>query len=302
MPSVAVIIPALNEESTIGQVVENFRHEIPYADIFVFDNGSSDGTAQIARDAGAIVKKVKQRGKGRVVCSAFADIESDVYLLVDGDNTYDCKTAKQMIELITESSADVVVAERIPNFEKDKLGHRLGNRMFTTLSRVLFQTDSRDVLSGYRAMSKRFVKSFPKVVNGFEIEIHLTAHAAILAANCESISSTYYSRIEENNSHSKLRTVRDGLRILFAVFICYRQFAPLRFFGLGALCAFLLSALTYFAAPEQLSYEVSYLLGFTGISLFSFGVILTPLTRFQRQQLRLAYLQIPATSSAGRKS
>ena len=297
MSLVTVIIPTLNEESTITTVIENFRKQLPNAHIFVFDNMSTDRTVELAQQAGAQVRFVRSRGKGNVIIRAFAELEGDVFLMVDGDDTYDSTVAKDMTDLVLNNAVDMVVAERVlaDHSQRPRAGHVIGNKLISALVRVLFRSDTRDVLSGYRAFSRRFVKSFPGTATGFEIEVQLTAHAAIVAATVHVIQASYQERQPLGRGRSKLRTVRDGVRIIFAIFRSYRQFAPTRFFGTGALFSFGSAAVALLNWPSELQRQTAGLLMFVaGLVLFSSGVVLTTITRVQRQQLRLTYLQYGA--------
>lgn len=298
MSVVNVIIPTLNEELSIATVINDFRREVPSANIYVFDNVSSDRTVDIARAAGAHVITVPNRGKGNVIIRAFAELDGDVFVMVDGDGTYDSSVAQSMIGLVANDAVDMVVAERTlaTNSVDQRVGHAAGNRLISGLVRVLFRVDTRDVLSGYRAFSRRFVKSFPGTATGFEIEVQMTAHAAIVAATVRTIEAAYRERQLLTNGRSKLRTIRDGLRILFAILRSYRQYAPTRFFGTGALLSFVTAAFALSNWPTDLQGQTAGLLMFVaGLILFSSGVVLTAITRIQRQQLRLAYLQYGAT-------
>lgn len=297
MSLVTVIIPTLNEESTITTVVESFRKQLPSASIFVFDNMSTDRTVELARQAGAQVRFVRRRGKGNVIIRAFAELEGDVFLMVDGDDTYDSTVAKDMTNLVLNNAVDMVVAERVlaEHSQKPRAGHVLGNKLISALVRVLFRSETRDVLSGYRAFSRRFVKSFPGTATGFEIEVQLTAHAAIVAATVDLLGASYRERRPLGISRSKLRTVRDGTRVIFAILRSYRQYAPTRFFGTGAFLSFGSAAVALLNLPLELQRQTTGLLMFiAGLVLFSSGVVLTTVTRVQRQQLRLSYLQYGA--------
>lgn len=294
MTVVNVIIPTLNEELSIANVIKGFQRDLPSASIYVFDNMSSDRTVELARAAGAHVTTVSNRGKGNVIIRAFAELDGDVFVMVDGDGTYDSSVARKMADLVLREGIDMVVAERklADDSVCQRAGHATGNRLISGLVRVLFRADTRDVLSGYRAFSRRFVKSFPGTATGFEIEVQMTAHAAIVTATVGTIEASYRERQPHVGGRSKLRTIRDGLRILIAIFRSYRQFAPTRFFGTGAIISFIAAAVALSNWPTNLQGQTAGLLMFVaGLILFSSGVVLTAITRVQRQQLRLAYLQ-----------
>ncbi len=208
---VAVLVPCYNEEAAIAQVVEQFHAALPGAVIYVYDNNSKDGTAAAARAAGAIVGMETRQGKGHVVCRMFADVEADIYVLVDGDATYDAPSAPTMIEKLVDENLDMVVGSRVDQ-EHDayRLGHRSGNRLLTWFVAEVFGSAFSDILSGYRVFSRRFVKSFPALSSGFEIETELTIHALELGMPVGEVKTPYYARPE--GSASKLNTWRDGYR------------------------------------------------------------------------------------------
>ena len=220
-PRVAVLIPCHNEQATIAQVVGDFRALLPDAAIYVYDNNSDDGTAEAARSAGATVRAERQQGKGHVVRRMFADVEADVYVLVDGDATYDAASAPALISNLTERRRDMVIATRIDQHSSAyRRGRRTGNRLLTGVMTAVFRRSFTDTLSGYRVFSRRFVKSFPGRSTGFEIETELTAHALALQLPAGEIETPYYPR--PAGSQSKLSTWRDGSRILWMIFRLYR--------------------------------------------------------------------------------
>ena len=291
-PQVAIIIPCLNEQASIARVVASFRHELSDAEIVVIDNGSDDGTVSEALTAGAKVITQTMRGKGNAVRKAFAVIDADIYLMVDGDGTYDATSAFKMVSMIQNGVADLVVASRIYSVESNpqRKGHVVGNRLFTWIVRRLFSIDLDDVLSGYRAMFKKFVKSLPLMSRGFEIEVELSAHASLLGVEVAKVESPYFNR--EQTSNSKLRTFRDGLRIAFAVFRIFRSFAPARFFGTLSATSFLTAVFLQTAGVGQTSTteSVSIALVVICVVFFTIGVVLNSQSRIQRQILRLAYI------------
>ena len=296
---VAVLVPCYNEEAAITQVVEQFRKALPAAVIYVYDNNSKDGTAAAARTAGAIVGVETRQGKGHVVCRMFADIEADIYVLVDGDATYDAPSASTMIEKLVGENLDMVVAARVDQ-EQDayRLGHRSGNRLLTWFVAEVFGSAFSDILSGYRIFSRRFVKSFPALSSGFEIETELTIHALELGMPTGEVKTPYYARAA--GSASKLNTWRDGLRILWTILQLYRGERPLRFFGVIAV---MLAALAIvLAAPVVVTFleqgvvpRLPTAILSTGLMLLAClaltsGLVLDTVTRGRRELKRLAYL------------
>jgi glycosyltransferase involved in cell wall biosynthesis len=233
--SVAVILPCYNEEATIGKVVRDFRHYLPIARIYVYDNSSSDRTAHVAREAGAIVCQEPTPGKGNVVRRMFADIEADVYVMADGDQTYDAASSPVMISKLLGENLDMVVGTRLDSKGEHifRPGHRFGNIVLTRFVRLLFGKGFTDVLSGYRVFSRRFAKSFPALSTGFEIETELTVHALELRMPVAEVETLYFRRPE--GSVSKLHTFRDGLKILWTILFILRELRPIYFFGAIAL-------------------------------------------------------------------
>jgi glycosyltransferase involved in cell wall biosynthesis len=227
---VAVLIPCYNEETAIESVVRDMHAALPEAQIYVFDNNSRDRTVEVARSAGALVRHVPQQGKGNVVRRMFADVDADVYVLVDGDDTYDAASAPRMVARLLDQDLDMVVAGRVSDEKAAyRSGHRLGNRLFTGFVAWLFGPGFTDILSGYRVFSRRFVKSFPALASGFEIETELTVHALGLRMPVEEMATPYKARPE--GSVSKLNTYRDGFRILKTVVKLFQRERPLAFYG-----------------------------------------------------------------------
>src|SRR5688572_20729148 len=238
--STAVLIPCYNEAVAIGRVVADIRNALPEAEIFVYDNDSNDDTARVAREAGATVRFEPLRGKGNVVRRMFADIEADVYLLVDGDGTYDANSAPQLIERLLRENLDMVTGARVAeSMSAYRLGHESGNRLLTAVVTNIFGDRCADMLSGYRAFSRRFVKSFPALAAGFEIETELTVHALELRMPIADVPTRYRGR--EEGSVSKLRTFRDGLLISSMIVRLVKEERPLQFFTLFALLFFFMS-------------------------------------------------------------
>lgn len=305
-PSIAILIPCRNEAVSIGKVVADFRRALPAATIYVYDNGSTDGTAERARAAGAVVRREIRPGKGNVVRRMFADVEAELYLLVDGDDTYDATAAPRLVEHLLAQSSDMVVAARGSGTPGAfRRGHRLGNRILAGLVSQTFGRDAGDMTSGYRAFSRRFVKSFPAQSGGFEIEVEITIHALELDMPIDQIEAPYKPRPE--GSRSKLSTWRDGTRVLSAIVALTKDERPLPFFGaLGALIAALSLVL---GTPVVLEFLRSGLvprlptaLLATGLMVLAFlslasGLILDTVTRGRREMKRLSYLSLPGPST-----
>jgi glycosyltransferase involved in cell wall biosynthesis len=241
-PRIAVLIPCYNEAEAIGAVIRDFAAALPEASIYVYDNNSRDRTREIAAQAGAIVRTEPLQGKGNVVRRMFADIEAEVYVLVDGDGTYDAPSARGMVDQLLESSLDMVNGARVPVAAAAfRRGHVLGNRMLTGTVALIFGDRLKDMLSGYRVMSRRFVKSFPALAAGFETETELTVHALELRLPVAEVQTPYRDR--PAGSTSKLRTYRDGFRILRTIFLLVKEERPLQFFSGVAVALFLASLL-----------------------------------------------------------
>lgn len=237
---VAVLIPCYNESKTINKVIEDFKKQLPEASVFVYDNGSNDDSVQLAKSSGAKVKKVLIRGKGHVVRRMFADIEADLFILVDGDGTYDAEAIKTSIELLKEESLDMVICVRNPrDYNSFRKGHRLGNKLFNMAIQSLFGYRFKDVFSGYRVFSRRFVKSFPIVSQGFEIEAEMSIHALQLGLPFAEVETVYRER--PPGSTSKLNTIRDGLKILRTILLLFIYNRPMAFFGFLFLIMILIS-------------------------------------------------------------
>jgi hypothetical protein len=303
-PRIAVLVPCFNEEAAVATVIADFRKALPSAEIFVYDNNSSDRTAAVAREAGASVRSERRQGKGHVVRRMFADIDADIYVLVDGDATYDAASAPRMIETLLSDHLDMVVGLRVDQVEAAyRLGHRTGNRLLTGVLSAVFGQAFKDILSGYRVFSRRFVKSFPVLSDGFEIETELSVHALELALPVAEIETPYYARPE--GSVSKLNTWRDGVRILSTILKLYRSEKPLRFFT--AIGVFLTLVSVGLAAPVLVTYleqglvprlptaVLSMGLMILAVLSVSSGLVLDTVTRGRREMKLLAYLsQAPA--------
>jgi glycosyltransferase involved in cell wall biosynthesis len=302
-PRIAVLIPCYNEEVAIKDTVAGFRAALPEATIYVYDNNSKDQTSARAREAGAVVRSEPLQGKGNVVRRMFSDIDADVYLMTDGDTTYDPTAARAMIDRLVADNLDMVVGKRIhKEAEAYRAGHVLGNKMLTGFLARLFGQRFTDILSGYRAFSRRFVKSFPALSAGFETETELTVHALTLNLPIAEIESAYFAR--PAGSASKLNTYRDGIRILRVMLTLFKNERPMAFFGLAATLLMLLSVglaipivITYFETglvprfPTAILSASIMLLAFLSLVC---GLVLDTVTRGRREMKRLAYLQTPA--------
>lgn len=296
---IAVLVPCFNEEAAVATVIADFRKALPSADIFVYDNNSSDRTVAVARDAGATVRRERRQGKGHVVRRMFADVDADIYVLVDGDATYDAASAPRMIEALLSDRLDMVVGLRVDQAAAAyRLGHRAGNRILTGFLSSVFGQAFRDILSGYRVFSRRFVKSFPVLSDGFEIETELSVHALELALPVAEIETPYYARPE--GSVSKLNTWRDGLRILGTILKLYRSEKPLRFFtaigvfltlvSVGLAIPILVTYLEEGIVPRLPTAVLSMGLMILAMLSASSGLVLDTVTRGRREMKLLAYL------------
>ena len=301
-PQIAVLVPCFNEAVAIGQVVRDFRAALPQATVYVYDNNSTDNTSAEAVKAGAIVRNESLQGKGNVVRRMFADIEADIYVLVDGDDTYDAEAAPELIRLLEGNLLDMVNAARITDIKAAyRAGHRFGNRILTTMVQSIFGKRIGDLLSGYRVFSRRFAKSFPALSSGFEIETELTVHALELRMPIAEVITRYKDRPE--GSVSKLRTFRDGFRILKTIAILLKEERPLQFFSwMFAVLASISVLLVWPIVSEYLRtglvprFPTAILA--TGVMLLAFhslfsGLVLDTVTHGRREMKRMAYLAIP---------
>lgn len=305
-PTIAVLLPCYNEGLAVRAVVERFRAVLPDAKIYVYDNNSTDGSAAIARAAGAIVRNEPRQGKGHVVRRMFADIEADIYLMCDADETYEVDVAPLLVGRLVDQGHDMVVGTRTDvSGTAYRPAHRFGNWMLTSLVRTMFGGGFSDMLSGYRVFSRRFVKSFPLMSQGFEIETELTVHALQLGMPTSEIPTRFTDRVE--GSESKLRTVSDGIRILWTIATLLKQERPFFLFGLIALSMMGLSLL--FGYPVIAEYmrsgtvpRLPTAILATGtmilavLSLFS-GLILDTVTRGRKEAKLLRYLDVPGVYS-----
>lgn len=300
---IAVIIPCYNEEITIKETIQSCQNALPTAAIYVYDNNSSDRTIEIAKTSGAIVRTENLQGKGNVVRRMFADVEADIYVMIDGDATYDMANTQELIDILINNNLDMVNGRRVTNIKAAyRRGHRLGNRVLTNTVSMMFGNRLDDLLSGYRIFSKRFVKTFPAMARGFEIETELTVHAMELRMPVAEYDVNYSDRPQ--GSESKLRTYQDGFRILKTIAVLVREERPLTFFG-GAF--FLLVGLSLLLAwpvfntyletglvprlPTAILSTGLMLLGFLNLAC---GLILDTVTLGRRELKRIAYLRYTA--------
>jgi len=302
-PRIAVLLPCYNEEAAIAQTVAGFRAALPSAAIYVYDNNSKDRTIEVARGAGAVVRSERMQGKGNVVRRMFADVDADIYVMADGDATYDAEAAPQLVRRLIDEQLDMVVGSRVTQHDAAyRRGHVMGNRLLTGMLAKLFGRSFTDILSGYRVFSRRFVKSFPVLSGGFEIETEISVHALELRMPVGEVETRYFARPE--GSASKLSTYSDGFRILNTIVTLYRIERPLLFFGaIGGLLALLALVL---GIPLAITYYHTHLVPrlptaimATGLIIlaalcFFAGLILDTVVRGRREVRRLAYLGHPA--------
>lgn len=304
-PRIAVLLPCYNEEAAIAQTVAGFRAALPTATIYVYDNNSRDRTVEVAKAAGAVVRSERMQGKGNVVRRMFADVDADIYVMADGDATYDASVAPLMVDRLAREGLDMVVGTRVHEAaEAYRRGHVLGNRAMTGLLAGLFGRSFTDIFSGYRVFSRRFVKSFPVLSAGFEIETEISVHALELKMPVGEIETRYFARLE--GSHSKLSTYRDGFRIAYTIATLYRIERPMLFFGVAGAALLLLAVLL--SIPLAITYVQTGLvprlptailaMGLVILAFLNFfaGLILDTVVRGRREMRRLAYLAVPGVS------
>src|SRR5215813_10974688 len=296
---IAVLVPCYNEEAAVATVVADFRKALPAASIYVYDNNSTDRTIEVARQAGATVRSENRQGKGHVVRRMFADVDADIYVLVDGDATYDAPSAPKMIEKLRAEHLDMVVGLRVDQSDAAyRPGHRTGNWMLTSFLASVFGEAFKDILSGYRVFSRRFVKSFPVLSDGFEIETELSVHALELALPVAEVATPYFAR--PVGSFSKLNTWRDGFRILGMILRLYRSEKPLRFFtaigvflmlvSIGLAIPIVITYLEEGVVPRMPTAVLSTGLMIVAVLSISSGLVLDTVTRGRREMKLLAYL------------
>lgn len=303
MSKVAVLIPCYNESPTIEKVVRDYRAVLPEADIYVYDNNSTDGTDEIAKNAGAIVCYEYRQGKGNVIRSMFRDIDADCYLMVDGDDTYPAENAPAMVELVLKKGVDMVIGDRLSSTyftENKRPFHNTGNRLVRVLINRLFKSNVRDIMTGYRAFSRLFVKGFPVLSKGFEIETEMTIHALDKNFLLEEIPVTYRDR--PAGSTSKLNTVEDGVKVLRMIARLYREYKPIGFFSILSVVCIVVAALFFFPILGEYwetglvmrfpTLIVAGLLALVGVLLWVCGIILEVVVKKHRQLYELVLNQL----------
>ena len=298
MSSIAVLVPCYNEEKTIQKVVNDFRKVLPEATIYVYDNNSTDKTIEFAKEAGAVVRYEYQQGKGNVIRSMFRQIDADCYLMIDGDDTYPAKHAREMVNLVLEKGVDMVIGDRLSStyFEENKRPfHNFGNKLVRGLINFMWKTNVKDIMTGYRAFSKPFVKLFPVMSGGFEIETEMTIHALDKRFFLKEIQIDYKDRPE--GSFSKLDTRRDGTKVLKTIFSLFKEYSPLKFFGLAALLLLLIAMILFIPifiiyietglVPRFPTLIVSCFLILASLLSFFAGLILDNMIRNERKSYEL---------------
>ena len=298
MDKIAILIPCYNESKTIKKVIEDYRAALPEATIYVYDNNSSDGTDEIARNAGAIVRHEYQQGKGQVIRSMFRDIEAECYLMIDGDDTYPAEYSREMVDLVLERGTDMVIGDRLSSTyftENKRPFHNFGNKIVRWLINVLFKSDIRDIMTGYRAFSYQFVKTYPVLSKGFEIETEMTIHALDKNMRLENVIVSYRDRPE--GSESKLNTYSDGMKVLKTIATLFKNCKPLAFFnGLALILAVI--ALGLFVpifneyirtglVPRFPTLFMSVFFGLAAIQSFFAGLILDVIVKKQKQEFEI---------------
>jgi len=298
MGKIAVLIPCYNESKTVAKVVSDYKKALPEADVYVYDNNSTDGTAEIAAAAGAIVRYERRQGKGNVIRTMFREIDADCYIMADGDDTYPAEYAPEMARLVLEEKADMVVGDRLSATyftENKRPFHNVGNKAVRGLINMIFKSNIRDIMTGYRAFSRPFVKHFPVLSKGFEIETEMTIHALDKNFYIREIPVNYRDRPE--GSVSKLNTVQDGMRVIKTIFTLFRDYRPLAFFGIMGLVALLLGIgffipvlVEYFQVglvPRFPTLIMSIFMMIIGMLLFAVGLILDVIAKKHKQLFEL---------------
>ena len=298
MSSIAVLVPCYNEEKTIKKVVNDFKEALPEASVYVYDNNSTDRTAELAKEAGAIVRYEYQQGKGNVIRSMFRQIDADCYLMIDGDDTYPAQHAREMVNLILEKGVDMVIGDRLSStyFEENKRPfHSFGNKLVRDLINFIWKSNVKDIMTGYRAFSKPFVKLFPVMSGGFEIETEMTIHALDKRFFLKEIQIDYRNRPE--GSFSKLNTHKDGTKVLKTIFILFKEYSPLKLFGWTALLLLFVAVIllvpifiTYIETglvPRFPTLIVSCFFALASLHSFFAGLILDNMIRNERKSYEL---------------
>lgn len=303
MSEIAVLIPCYNESQTIEKVVRDYKNALPEATIYVYDNNSTDGTDEIARNAGAVVRYEYKQGKGNVIRRMFQDIEADCYIMVDGDDTYPADNAREMVDAVLSKNADMVIGDRLSStyfMENKRPFHNFGNSIVKKSINLLFKSDISDIMTGYRAFSYRFVKTFPVLSEGFEIETEMTLHAIDKNMQTENIIVQYRDRPE--GSESKLDTVADGNKVLFTIFNFYRIYKPLQFFSvmafvmavvsMGFFIPIFMNFLRTHQVPNIPTLVVCGFVMLAAIQAFFAGMILNAMKQRERQDFEWKLQQI----------
>ena len=312
MSKIAVLIPCYNESKTIEKVVKDFKKELPNADIYVYDNNSKDNTAEIAKKAGAIVRHEYMQGKGNVIRRMFREIDADCYIMTDGDDTYPAEHAKAMCDLILEGKAEMVVGDRLSSTyftENKRMFHNFGNVLVRFLVNHTFKSNVRDIMTGYRAFSRTFVKSFPIISGGFEIETEMTIHALDKRMKLENVLIDYRDR--PAGSVSKLNTVSDGMKVLKTIATLFKQYRPFTFFTILSIICFLIGVC--FFIPPLLGYLdtgivekfpsliAASFFGIISIQLFVGGLVLESIARTDRQNFELHLINLEENKNKNKK-
>lgn len=300
---IAVLIPCYNESKTIKKVVSDYKKVLPEADIYVYDNNSSDGTDKIASESGAVVRYERKQGKGNVIRSMFQDIEADCYIMVDGDDTYPAENAREMCDLVLNDGIDMVIGDRLSStyFQENKRPfHNMGNKLVRNLIEIMFKTNIKDIMTGYRAFSYKFVKTFPVLSKGFKIETEMSIHAVDKNFTLKEIPVMYRDRPE--GSVSKLNTYKDGLKVLKTIGTLFKEYKPALFFNIIALIVFIISIILavpvfseYFRTglvPRIPTLVVSGILVIVGLLLETTGLILQVIVKKNRQAFEISLNQI----------
>ncbi|MBR3169321.1 glycosyltransferase [Candidatus Saccharibacteria bacterium] len=304
MDRVAVLIPCFNEAKTIKKVVSDFKKALPGSVVYVYDNNSTDDTVNEAKKAGAVVRYEYRQGKGQVVRRMFQEIEADHYILVDGDNTYPADAAKEMIDLVSQHNSDMVVGDRLSSTyfkENKRLFHNTGNTVVRFLINSIFKTDIKDVMTGYRAFSRRFVKTFPVLSKGFELETEMSVHAASMNMQVDNVVVEYRDRSEGSNS--KLNTYSDGIKVIMTILKLFRNYRPLSFFSIVSLIILLIDAIVlsyvvlvpYFntgLVPNYPTLIVGGFVGVTAVMLFLCGLILDSVWQKERREFEFRLMMV----------
>lgn len=305
---VAVLVPCYNEEATVEKVVRDFRAALPHAQVFVYDNNSTDSTAAAAAGAGATVRKEPQQGKGNVVRAMFRDIAADCYIIVDGDDTYPAKHAPEMVDLVLREGADLVIGDRLSSTyftENKRPFHNTGNKLVKNLINLLFKSDVQDIMTGYRCMSYRFVKNLPIIAGGFEIETEMTIHALDQNFSIRQLPIEYQDRPE--GSVSKLHTVQDGCKVLKTIFMMFRDYRPFLFFSLWALLFLVVSGALFLPVfieylntglvPRLPTLLVSGIALVISVQCFFSGMILDVIGKKHKQDFQMQIAQTKRPSA-----